>query len=336
MRYSALQGIRGLAALFVLLSHLVPTELGEEVSAYRILPLAAGWLAGHGVWAFFVLSGFVLAHLFEKGLPDYGAYLTSRVARLILPVLFAVLLMLGAAAIFNFQDIPDILASRFKNDLGNSLFAEISLTSSSGFLLGPLWSLRWELLFSVALWGFIFIARRTSGWLGLGISVALSIAGYLLHLEALMYLPMFMVGVVLKLNPNLRLDFRAREVLALGVSGIILGATFVLKILDGAGPLSGSLDLAVSMYFIGLIITLSTQKSFTQRLFSSKIPYELGTISYSLYLCHIPVIYSLGQLAINNIWIQLIASITLAIVMYNVIEKPAHRLSQRLRKIELA
>ncbi len=92
----ALTGLRGIAALWVVLFHLGPELITVAPALSFLSPLAeAGYL---GVDLFFALSGYVLARRYEAGIPDLGRYLQRRIAR-IFPLHAAVLAALTVGAL---------------------------------------------------------------------------------------------------------------------------------------------------------------------------------------------------------------------------------------------
>ncbi|MEM7568058.1 MAG: acyltransferase family protein, partial [Pseudomonadota bacterium] len=89
---SALDGLRGLAALIVVLSHLsTPTGLGAD-----LFQRGGGQL---GVMLFFALSGFLMAHMYFPRAPRPGAVWRYGVARVARVVPLYVLVVLASYAI---------------------------------------------------------------------------------------------------------------------------------------------------------------------------------------------------------------------------------------------
>src|SRR5690348_5076720 len=104
-RRRELDSLRGLAALSVLLYHVLASNSAQLASAIclgpvdgalnRVLaysPLHAIWLGAESVWLFFVLSGFVLTRATMRPGFSWAGYYPSRMVRLYLPVAFAVVL----------------------------------------------------------------------------------------------------------------------------------------------------------------------------------------------------------------------------------------------------
>ena len=168
-RLPSLVGLRGVAALAVVISHILNTDpglvhpgVGSVAWWFSYTPVNLLWDGDESVLLFFVLSGFVLARPFTRRnqSQSYLSYYPRRLLRLYPP--------LWGGLIFTF--LLTLVESR------HSIAAATSWTNShSNFHLstlqdallprvgttfdGPLWSLRWEILFSLALPAYIVIAR---------------------------------------------------------------------------------------------------------------------------------------------------------------------------------
>lgn len=139
--FLVLDGLRGLAALFVLAHHV-------EESGLRFGLFSRGYLA---VDFFFILSGFVLSHAYDRrfaaGLA-WGSFMQLRLRRL-WPVM-AIGVALGVALAWGDGAAPDLLAIRTVAAL---LFVPLPLATIHLFPLnGVQWSLFFE-LFANALHG---------------------------------------------------------------------------------------------------------------------------------------------------------------------------------------
>lgn len=160
-RYGALDGLRGVAALGVLLYHVADWSGRPGMFAH-------GYLA---VDFFFCLSGFVLAHAFQERQIGWGGYLWIRVVR-VWPLL--VLSMLIGAALtskVNPPVWPDLLRGLLLIPrLGT---ADVDTFPSLFPLNPPAWSLCFEILVS-ALW---FPLRRLPT---LGLVAILVVCGLLM------------------------------------------------------------------------------------------------------------------------------------------------------------
>ncbi|CAN5298732.1 hypothetical protein BH09ACT1_BH09ACT1_04810 [soil metagenome] len=128
-RRNELDAVRGLAALSVLVFHilsvnssqlalgitLAPVE-GWLANVFTYSPLHVIWLGSEAVWLFFVLSGFVLSRSASRPSFECNVYFPSRLVRLYLPVfgaiLFAWVIYLIAGAVTRGDDVPFLSATR--------------------------------------------------------------------------------------------------------------------------------------------------------------------------------------------------------------------------------
>ena len=150
-----LEGIRGYAALAVLLLHqsLFPGPDRHVQSAYSLLQYFSDGLLA--VKVFFVLSGYVIGVTTSGHSPTWSnstSYLQRRAIRLIPINLFAVLLGWAAAATINWKSIVATLLFLDNNSGYGALYLPPPRTN------GNLWTLNYEALFYV-LFVFIWIAR---------------------------------------------------------------------------------------------------------------------------------------------------------------------------------
>lgn len=340
-RVRALDGVRGLAAVAVVLGHARLVLLDHPVlgvPGMSLLSEELGILGSKAVWLFFVLSGFVLTGLMSgPARTDYGRYLASRLVRLYLPVAAAVALtVLSVIAVprdsGGFGGWIDAHPTALS---GGGLVADLTLVGGTSGMLSPLWSLQWELLFSLLLIVYVMIAERVPWWLGVLGGVALSAVGAAVGSSVLLYLPMFAIGVSLALGwPALeawaaRLRARVRTgapalpgvgsrlpdgrgTFAVAVAGIaeagiaVVGVALVLTLVslvalvppearDQPGP--RLLDTVASLVAAVLLIVLAALSPPLARFFSSRPLRWLGLVSFSLYLVHEPVLIAVVRLA---------------------------------------
>ncbi len=184
-RLPALDGLRGLAILLVLVAHLAPTVIGD-----------AGWT---GVDLFFVLSGYLITTVLLNGKanPDRVRVFYTRRALRIFPLYYGTLLLaLVVPALFHipfFTDAPDTWAST-SHEL--AWFWPYLCNWSIGLLrprnpgvLSHFWSLAVEEQFYFV-WPWIVwrcresTARRVA-WSAIGIALTLRIALVLSHAPVL-------------------------------------------------------------------------------------------------------------------------------------------------------
>ncbi len=325
-----IDGLRALAVLPVLLYHA------------RIPGLSGGYV---GVDVFFVISGFLITGIIAREI-DAGEFsireFYERRARRILPALFAVVafVLVAAALLYlpgDFEGVP--------KSTGAALFflANVWFFSQTGYFQGgaetmPLlhtWSLGVEeqfyILFPIVLWLF---ARYATRWRNATIVAAAlasfawawavqgandGFAFYMLPTRAWELLAGSLLALgIIPAMPNARL----REILAL--AGFIAIATATLlydhdTVFPGLTALPPVLGAALLIH--------CAPGTHIGGLLSLRGPVFIGTISYSLYLWHWPLIvfteYAQDALLV---WWQSVtviaASILIAWVSWRFIEAP--------------
>ncbi|WP_158252822.1 acyltransferase [Cryobacterium sp. N21] len=382
-RLGRLDALRGVAAVVVLVHHVsmtVPQIAAAYESSAGLTVYSVGWwatlsplkvlLAGpEFVLVFFVLSGFVLvrsplAARWNGARYDWVAYYVRRVIRLAVPVLVSVGLAViwivlvprtvGAAGgpWLARQDTPDL-------GLGN-LLREASIIGETRRpdINPPLWSLVWEMWFSLLLPVFVVLAaftrslvsapvRRVLLWAAFW--CALAGLGYVTTTQALMYLPPFALGALLAANfdelqrCSERLAERASGRLlrfALAALGpFLLVAYWILRPLTNGEWSDVTLSLRVAGAFV-IVATVAfwpaAQRVSGPRLSGPRLSGHwprrlltwLGSISFSLYLVHFPIVVAFALLAgPGRWWLGALVSVPLSLLMAQAmtrwVERPA-------------
>lgn len=353
-RIRALDGLRGVAAVGVVIGHarLVYLQNGPDSWVYfpgarHALALVGTWGAT-AVWLFFVLSGFVLALAFRNAPEtDYGIYVLRRLARLYLPVWGAVFLAL-VSMIFISRDV-DGLGSwvgahpAFPTPWG--VIADLTLLSGTGSNVTPLWSLRWEIFFSLLLVAYIAAARNVRPALMILGCAALSVVGGIYENALLLYMPMFGIGVGFAFAwPTFekwasmlrkRLGRAAGGTLAVGSLLIVAAAQLAPSLLPKFGIATPILLTGVNTFTrlasVSILVVLVGTSLTIGRVFSARPILWLGLISFSLYLTHETVLLALVYPTRADA-VALIVAILLcfptAWLFYTLVERPAHSLAK--------
>ena len=296
--------LRGIAALFVVFHHysayLLP-ELGKEVALYTPL-----WLNSY-LWVdfFFVLSGFLLAHVYGdrfKGLalPVYITFLTARFARIYPLHIFMLILFVGfellcevLLAIKPVQPGSGLAYNTFTDKHSvPALFGNILLLQ--GIMQGTSWnqpsrsiSTEWIVYLLFPLLAFSVGSSRLAGYFFIYIALLsglyvliehtgghLDLYGWPALLRALLE---FMIGMVL--YGFLRSGIRVRIFRSQWVLGFAIFATFLLLHLD--------LHDTVVIPFLSLLILAASQcRGPLADGLNSRPLVWLGDISYSIYMTH--------------------------------------------------
>ncbi len=348
-RIGSLDGLRGVAAAVVVVHHTLLTIPAFSDGNYRAaVPGWASWLVyspAHVLWAgseavfvFFVLSGFVLTLPALRRSQDWIAYYPSRLVRLYLPVLVSIGLALALFFLVPRQDQPhqSYWINRHAEPLSlHSLFNDVTLLSPS-LVNSPLWSLTWEVFFSLLLPLFVSIAAVTRRWwwaTGI-IGIVLSSIGWYEHVLWLTYLPMFLIGSALAAGWE-----RIPDVGTL-VGWILLPASLAGITAEWWLPDDAWWSPAVRAFVLasaGIIVVLAGKWLPAERFLLGGVPRELGRLSFSLYLVHEPVTVSLANLlpATFPSWLIVVAipiGLGVAVVFSRFVELPAHRLAKRIAK----
>ena len=343
----ALTGLRGIAALYVVIFH----TNGHYRFPSLVLPfIRHGYIA---VDLFFILSGFVMAmtysSLFEAGftLKNFKHFILLRLAR-IYP-LFALMTLITAAL------IATILSDSYHfADLGKALLFNFTLTHVWGLsnsIVPPSWSISTEwlayLLFPIGIYVAMRAQRRYS-LLGLIVSFGvLSLIAYgpvwiaksplnFRH-GPLDIVSSFAVGTTLRCLASFYIGlvaYRFHKVLPARAAGVLLVGVIVMLCYRGS-------DLMLIAAFAALIMSLSHDTGPIARMLGQKAIYWLGAISYALYLIHdlvqkiifkaLPV-WGVGQ-DIPRIWwavISVAISLGLAALCHQYYEKPSRRIFRNL------
>ncbi|MFC8411511.1 acyltransferase family protein [Arthrobacter sp. NPDC057259] len=351
-RVTQLDGLRGLAALVVVACHAISTLpwVGRVVSNDRssrltspemwavFSPLHVFWNGTPAVHVFFVLSGFVLILPFTKSLPgrSWAPYYAKRLLRLYLPAWAA--LALAVVLMVLIPRTPSPLQSPWADmyvttpDPGQ-VFRDALLLLNASTINTPLWTLRWEVAFSLLLPLYVFLALRWRRFwhLKLAIALGLAVIGGVFHIEALTYMPIFAIGSILSAERE-----RIRELtsawprviwLLLAAVGLYLANA---EWISPEPPIPGiEAVITVGATLIVLVFLLSGS---AKKLGDTSLAQWLGRISFSLYLVHLPIILAAATLLRGvslplGLVLGVAASFGVAELFFRYVERPAHRLS---------
>jgi peptidoglycan/LPS O-acetylase OafA/YrhL len=355
-RLDSLDGLRGAAAFSVLMSHaLWPhpsiTEAlrigGNKGPTWvRILtytPCHLPWLAWEAVIVFFVLSGCVLTRPYIVGTTkSYRRYYASRFIRLLLPCWAAIGFAYLVGQVFYLASPPPIQSSWLQ------LYATALPLSASlpyAFLvngvppgLPPLWSLRWEILFSIALPAYVLIARSfqsTAAAVVLGIScVSLITVGLATKNEFLELMPVFMLGALVN-----AFVFRPDENTRPAATGpfvvaclLLISCEWYTRGFTSSLPVLGISRILAVCGAIGVVYCAVANAAFSRLLQRPAILW-LGRRSFSLYLVHFPVVIaaalpSAGEDILMTLALGVPGSLFAAALFYTFIEVPSLRLAE--------
>lgn len=358
-RHHELDSLRGLAALTVLLSHLLSIIPLYVVSRLQSTPFHILWAGHQAVVLFFILSGFVLSlPYYNYKVLKYSDYLIRRICRIYLPYLVSIFVailcirMLSKTPLTGLSDIIDGTWSKtfqIKSVVDHVLFLGNFDTSTFNPVI---WSLIHEMRISIIFPLLMFLILRLNWktnvviaicctmlyfilWL-LGMNVKIDGASYFTTIHNIAF---FMLGALLAKHKDVfgKFDKMSKLVrVAIVVFGLLC-YTFkfwffphvfyfhFLMIDDWATAIGCSI-------FIIYSIKSNVVKSFLLL----KPVHFIGKISYSIYLFHLIVVLAMfnifyGKLPVNTIMIMsFIMSFIVASAAYYLIEKPSILLGKKL------
>lgn len=361
-RDHALDGLRGVAALVVVVHHsLLVTQLfsgptaGERadpsIAWFVYSPLHIVWAGGEAVFLFFILSGLVLTLPALRGTRfDWASYYPSRLIRIYLPIWAAVALAAVIVAVFPRSASPGDstwVQAHSETVTLTRLIEDLTVVTGTSGINSALWSLQWEIIFSLLLPVYIWIGVRFSRfwYVVVGGSVALIMLGIATQIHALQFLPMFMIGVVIAARlPQIRAF--GERVNILPKSGLIwavlaiaawLATTshWTVSAVSGRGIFRLVMVLVV-LGAAGCVILAIIWPAGRQALEKGPMQF-LGKVSFSLYLTHEPIVLATAQLLPGDwkgltILIALPMALLVSWFFYRLIEAPSHRLAQTVRR----
>jgi peptidoglycan/LPS O-acetylase OafA/YrhL len=314
-RVDYLDGLRGFAALVVLIGHswlvfsdpLSSVQLSDGIRALPGLLLKVLGLLSNSnsaVCIFFLLSGYVMADFAQRTLLSFPAQLVRRYIRLAVPILITstgayLLLRFGLFRNAESARIFGVWAAQWYQfePAGQSMVYESlvgTFTTGSDAYNPNLWTMQPELLgsFYVLLIGVAAGSRRWRTVLYAGI-----IAYYLFD-----YLPLFAVGALIReYDASIRrigqLPWAPIVLCAIGLYICTLPEIVPGNKLELVYPFPRfSYDNTRNWHSIGatlLLIGVLTSST-AQRSLASSLGKFLGRISFTLYLIHVPILCSLG------------------------------------------
>ncbi|WP_109209918.1 MULTISPECIES: acyltransferase [Microbacterium] len=362
-RVTSLDGLRGLAALVVVVHHALLTMSGFSavywglaepwfVTPFAHTPLHVVWAGGEAVLVFFVLSGVVLT------LPATGerrirwrSYYPSRLLRLYLPVAAAVVFAVACALLwprFVGEGYSEWVRAHGEELTPAGVVRDMALLDGTSWLNSPLWSLRWEVVFSLLLPVYIWVAVRFGRrWWPViaGLLAAVSAFGSAVGSDAMRYLPFFGFGALVAVNLSQitrsmqRLFTRPRGALAEIVAGTIavLLVTFAWWGPAATEPVGTALRAIPVVIGVVLVVLLAIGSPGAQRLLSTRLLTAVGTISFSLYLTHEPIVVSLAVMTPpEHSWIAPVVALPICMVaawcFWRWVERPSHRLARSVAR----
>jgi peptidoglycan/LPS O-acetylase OafA/YrhL len=306
-RLEYIDGLRALAALWVLLHHAIETSEPTRAMSSKVIGPVLGTLffGQFPVMVFLMLSGFCLYFPFIKKnpLPEFNvsfrAYLTRRFMRIYPPYFWAGVLCLALLA------IPGLTVGRWSITApvdgwvvtSHLLLFHNLIPAHATKIDYPMWSigLEWQLylFFPLLVWAFRRIGALPTIVATLLIAAALRATyrdmppgiGPIFRDGPLAYLMIFAAGMLAAKLSVGRETLRLPRWVLFGVFGLGLLA---VRFGSGNGLVH---DLATTGAFFCLLLLATDGNSATARFLSNPWLVRIGFFSYSLYLVHAPILH---------------------------------------------
>lgn len=348
-RIGSLDGLRGLAAGIVLIHHAsLIAEPWLDPAGWAVLtqsPLKLLIAGSEAVMVFFVLSGLVVALPALRPGFSWARYFPARLFRLYVPVIAA----LGAAALLvkvvprDASTMPDdswMQDAQATSVSAGDVLSQMTLLRADYPIDNVLWSLRWELFFSLLLPLYVWVALRVRRFaVPVGVlTVVLMFAGRASGNSALAYLPVFLLGTLIAVRyPDLRglaAGPRARRALPwlAAVAGTMLIASWLARPLT-AGTIAADVLWALAGAGAALLVILAVIWPRAERALGTRPMQWLGRISFSLYLVHAPILATLCYLlGAERWWLACLIGVPLSLVAAAVFHALVERQSQVLAR----
>ncbi|KIL35973.1 hypothetical protein SD71_11590 [Cohnella kolymensis] len=358
-RFHQLDALRGLAALVVLIRHSfdvvmhLPSFL-EESPLYL-------FVGGHeAVIFFFILSGFVLSLPFYKGKEfAYFPYLVKRVSRIYLPFMAAMIVALMMSQMLYQGGVTHLsawMSNKWSIEVtGSTVLEQLNILGNHETrTYNPVvWSLIHEMRISLIFPFIMIIINRFSWKMSLLAAAACSLIGGLNGIfgiqpslgyqtswfDSLHFTAMFIIGALAAKHRHQLLSAIAgltkvnkMLILAAGLLAYIYSRemkTSSMYFTDAAA------DWGISFGVVTIIIFALKDQSYPH-LLGNRVVTFIGKISFSLYLCHTTVMFTLVHLLHNqlNPWLILALSLApifiLSYAAWKWVELPSIRLGKRL------
>lgn len=324
-RVEIIEPLRGLAAFAVMWFHFTDQSLlfkdAQGAAAWVKSSGSLGWL---GVEVFFVISGFILPYsMYRRGYAsrNLGTFVAKRIVRLDPPYLVNIVMAL--ALWFLVSQVPSFRGEPFTFEPARFLchLGYLNAIVGYGWYNPVYWTLAIEFQYYLLLALIYPLLVCRARFVRVGFPIALSLVAFILPQETLIFhwLGLFAIGMAI-FQWYCGLTSTPALCAVLGVLNWVCWATL--------GPLVAAVGLVT-----GIVIATRPLPRIGPLSF-------LGSISYSLYLVHVPLgsrFLNIGSRFASSLieqlvvlWTTILITIWAAHLLYQWVEKPAQRWSSAI------
>jgi peptidoglycan/LPS O-acetylase OafA/YrhL len=365
--FKELDSLRGIAAVSVIISHILLIYPMWSNGLFDYSPLYL-FRAGHeAVIFFFILSGFVLSLAFSGDRqPDYKGYITRRFFRIYIPYAVAMIIVFFTCYAFSvdgFNNASNWLSGKWNEPATITtiiqhllLLGKFSTTEYNPIVWSLTQEMRISLIFPLIMilvkkldWKVLFVGFMFSVLSGINNIILLEnkVGYYMSFTDTLHFILMFLIGAILATHRNVLVEKYTNLSPVKKLTLIIVGVlcycysriASLLAVYLGLESFSKFM-LVVSDWGIAIgasifIVAALSRGRLSTFLLKKPILY-LGKISYSLYLFHLPVLFTAFFFLSNRLATEvifLIATVSILLVSsisYYFVEKPTIQLGKKI------
>ncbi len=260
--------MRGYMAILIMLLHLTRTTVVIQLHFW------------HAVDVFFVLSGYVLCHVYGRDLPfswnRFRRYMVHRIARIVPVAWLCVIVFFSLYSAIKWAGLKPnhLLDTSFANFVGNMLFLDANIPGFSS--VAAKWSVSNEMVVYILLFPFIYmLARQKTFLIVVWIAIAVAQVVFWERLSEVGSLfsrciPEFTAGAIIYYYSD-RIQRRswAYALLLVCLTGMFFAG-----------------DRFQVIFATGIVLAVLSLENRDGGLFSNPTALYFGNISYSLYLWH--------------------------------------------------
>lgn len=359
-RYEELDSIRGLAAITVVISHIIQITPLPITGFVLNTPLRLFWAGHEAVILFFVLSGFVLSLPFYTGKTSkYPVYFFKRFLRIYLPYFIAILFAWLVRNLFytgNIEELGDWFNGFWSVTLDKKLIINHFLLITD-FNTEPLntviWSLIHEMRISIIFPLLMILILKTNWKISIFVAMIFSTVSainsilgfdysegfFTSYMDSLHFISMFIFGALIAKHRKVIIESAQSLTWFIKYAMLFVGICFYTLSVGTKKYIPVGFDDIVQDWLISIgvcifIISALSSPVIAKLLVKKPISF-MGKISYSLYLYHMPVLLASYHLLFNrtSIWIILTIALFITFVLSSISWYFVEKNSVRLGKV---